>query len=103
MLDYPRLVAVSSGNDGLQILAGMNADGKRAVLVANFKTGAERIRLTLKGAGGVRFACTRMDDENNEARREVKVEEDGTLWLDGAQKGRSAVALLTELQGKEMP
>ena len=102
MLDYPRRVAVSSGNDGLQILAGMNAKGKRAVLVANFKTGSERIRLTLKGAGGVRFACTRLDDESNDARREVKVEADGTLWLDGAPKGRSSVALLTELQGKEM-
>ncbi len=103
MLDYPRRVAASSNNDGLQILAGMNAEGRRAVLVANFKTGAGRICLSLAGAGGVRFACEFLDDESDQTRSEVKTEEDGTLWLDGAPKGRSSVALLTELQGKETP
>ena len=61
------------------------------------------LRLSLAGVGGVRFACESVDDDSNEARREVKVEEDGTLWLDGAPKGRSSVVLLTELQRKEAP
>ena len=97
MRDYPQRVSVASNNGDLQILAGTNAAGKRAVLVVNFKTGAERIRLTIKGAEGVRFSCTTLDEGSDEAKREVAVEADGTLWLDGAQKGRSSVTLLTEL------
>ena len=97
MLDYPQRVSVASNNGDLQIIAGANAAGKRAVLVVNFKTGAERIRLTLKGAEGVRFTCTTLDDGSDEGNREVVVEADGTLWLDGAPKGRSSVTLLTEL------
>ena len=97
MRDYPQRVSTASNNDDLQILAGTNADGKRAVLVVNFKTGAERIHLTLNGAEGVRLSCTSLDDGSDEAKREVAVEADGTLWLDGAPKGRSSVTLLTEL------
>ena len=97
MLDYPQRVSVASNNDDLQILAGMDAGGKRAILVVNFKTGAERIRLTLKGAEGVRFSCTSLDEGSDEAKREVAIEADGTIWLDGAPKDRSSVTLLTEL------
>lgn len=97
MLDYPARTAVSSDSTGLQVLAGRNAAGKRAVLVVNFKTGAERLRLSLKGAGGARFACTTLNDADDEARGEVAAFTDGTLLLDGAPKDRSSIMLLTEL------
>ena len=97
MLDYPARTAVSSDSTGLQVLAGRNAAGKRAVLVVNFKTGAERLRLSLKGAGGARFACTTLNDADDEARCEVTASTDGTLLLDGAPTDRSSIMLLTEL------
>jgi hypothetical protein len=97
MLDYPARTAVSSDSIGLQVLAGRNGAGKRAALVVNFKTGSERVKLALKGAGGARFACTTLNDADDEARCEVTASTDGTLWLDGAPEGRSSITLLTEL------
>ena len=97
MLDYPARTAVTSDNAGLQVLSGKNAAGKRAVLVVNFKTGTERVRLVLKGADGARFASTTLNDDSDEVRREVAVPVDGTLLLEGAPTGRSSVTLLTEL------
>ena len=98
LLDYPNRVAVECADADLQVLAGTGEGGRRAVLVADFKTGAEKLSLTLKGAENVLFDCVRTDDVSLDSKTEVVVGGDGRLTVPGAPKDRSAVILLTEKQ-----
>jgi len=97
MLDYPQRAQVQSCDAGLQVLAGRNAEGRRAVLVANFKTGLPRIRLELKGVGRTEFRLVRTDEDAAETAETVSSDADGVLVLPGAPEDASSVILLEEI------
>ncbi|MBO5680197.1 MAG: hypothetical protein J6T08_00645, partial [Lentisphaeria bacterium] len=80
----------------LQVLAGKNADGKRALLVSSFKNGADKLELSLKDAKGVTFKVQKTDLDNNALESTVKVGANGKIVLDGAPEGQSVLYLLTE-------
>lgn len=88
--------AAASGSLDLQILAGTDADGRRAVLISDFKSGAEKINLVLNGAENVRFTQVRIDFEHDWLESECETDAKGNLVLDGAEEGKSSVILLRE-------
>jgi len=50
MAKYQRRVAASSDTGEVKILAGLNADGKGAILVSAFKSDATSLKLRITGA-----------------------------------------------------
>lgn len=67
-----------SPDANVQVLAGRADDGRRAVLVSNFKSGADEVRLTLRGAESTTFGVTCLDKDNDDLRYDVTVPPDGT-------------------------
>ena len=93
---YENRVKSSTEDLNLQVLAGKNAEGKRALLVSSFKNGADKLELSLKDAKGVTFKVRKTDLENNELESTVKVGANGKIVLEGAPEGQSVLYLLTE-------
>ena len=96
MLDCPERVVVTPGDPNVWVLAGRNAEGRRALLVSNYKSGLKTVDLILRGAEGKAFACTAFTEDQNEAHGDVSVAADGRLVLSGAKPGFSSAYLLTE-------
>ena len=96
MLDYPERVVVTPGDPNVWVLAGRSAEGRRALLVSNYKSGLKTVDLILRGAEGKAFACTAFTEDQNEAHSDVSVAADGRLVLPGAKPGFSSAYLLTE-------
>ena len=93
---YENRVKSSTEDLNLQVLAGKNAEGKRALLVSSFKNGADKLELSLKDAKGVTFKVRKTDLENNDLESTVKVGANGKIVLEGAPEGQSVLYLLTE-------
>ena len=94
---YEKRVSAVSDEFNAQVLAGIGTDGKRAVLVSDFKSGANEIKLKLNGGGNIRFRMIRIDYENEWTESECESGADGTLSLKGAETGKSAATLLCEI------
>ena len=89
--------AVSVSDDiNLQLLAGTDANGRRALLLSNFKSGKEQIELRLKGAENTRFSQVLIDLDHDWAESECATDAGGLLRLPGAKPGMSSVILLRE-------
>ena len=76
------------------VLAGMDADGKAAVLVSAYRSPAKTIRLEMKGAEERRFRISCLD-ESGDAPFDCGEEDGGLISLD--LKSESAIFLLTEV------
>ena len=101
MLDHPNRVAVTSDQLNVQVLAGKSANGRRAVLVSNFKSGMDRVELVLKGAPNTRFRRLTTDADRDEARDAVWTDADGRLVLKGVPADLSSCVYLVESASAE--
>ena len=89
-------VAVTSGDGNVQVLAGRDDKGERAVLVSNFKSGASEIRLKLEGAAGVTFRTSLTDAQHETLEGEVRADERGEIVLPGVPAAESSAWYLEE-------
>ena len=94
MLEHPRRVEAVSPEKNVTVLAGMDADGKAAVLVSAYRSPAKTIRLEMKGAEERRFRISCLD-ESGDAPFDCGEEDGGLISLD--LKSESAIFLLTEV------
>ncbi len=93
---YENRVEASSDTGDIKLLAGVNAGGRRAVLVADFKSGTEELRLTLTGAADTLFSVIRVDFDHDWLETECKSDAEGQIALAGAEEGKSVLFLLLE-------
>ena len=96
MTRHPRRASATSDDPNVRVLAGRDAEGRRAVLVSNFKSGAGEIRLSFPGAANVRFKTTLTDTEHDALEGEVRTDAEGALTLPGAVPGHSSAWYLRE-------
>lgn len=90
-------VEASSDDINVQLLAGIGPDGKRAVLVSNFKSGKAGLEIQLKGAENIRFSRALIDFDHDWEEAECVTDTQGVLQLPGAGDGLSSAILLREL------
>ena len=102
MLAHPNRVAVTSDQLNVQVLAGRNGKGRRAVLVSNFKSGMDTIELTLKGAPNTRFRRLTTDADHDEARDGVTTDANGKLVLKGVPSDLSSCMYLVEADAESV-
>ena len=94
MLEHPRRIKAVSGEPNIKVLAGMDDNGKGAILVSVYKSSIRTLRLKGKGASRRAFRITCLDDSHD------------TPYSIGEQSGNlitlplhraSALFLLTEI------
>ena len=90
-----RVEAVSD-DINVQLLAGIGPDGKRSVLISNFKSGNAELKIRLKGAENTRFRLVRIDLDHDWEESECTTDAQGVVNLPGAGEGLSSALLLQE-------
>ena len=90
-------VTAGAENPNCRILAGIGTDGKRAVLVSDFKSGAQELELRLNGAENTRFHRVLIDFENDWSEEECVTDSAGVLRLRGCEPEKSQAILLREI------